>query len=185
MLWLLCTTFLLSRGNDVVVGKSYDWNMSQGFVMVNPRGVKKQALPMTPNPARWMSKHASVTFNQYGRELPNGGMNDAGLVVEVMWLDSSTYPPPDARPSVTELQWIQYQLDNFAAVKEMIDAADEVRVARIHGKVHYLACDKSGDCAAFELLGGKLSVSHPARVLTNDTYADSLAYRGEPKGRGS
>jgi choloylglycine hydrolase len=181
----LCTTFLLSHGGEVVVGKSYDWNMSQGFVIVNPKGVKKQALPMTPNPARWLSKHASVTFNQYGRELPNGGMNDAGLVVEVMWLDSSVYPQPDARPTVTELQWIQYQLDNFATVKEMVDAAGEVRVQLIHGKVHYLACDKSADCAAFELLDGQMVVSHPAHALTNNTYAESVAFKGNHKGEGS
>src|SRR5579859_2270366 len=181
----LCTTFLLSRGDERVVAKSYDWNMSQGFVIVNPKGVRKQALPMTPNPARWISKHASVTFNQYGRELPNGGMNDAGLVVEVMWLDASVYPPPDARPTVTELQWIQYQLDNFANVKEMMAAADELRVQLIHGKVHYLACDQGGDCAAFELLDGKMTVSHPARALTNNPYAESVAFKGNRKGTGS
>jgi penicillin V acylase-like amidase (Ntn superfamily) len=183
----LCTTFLLERGNERVVGKSYDWNMGQGLVMVNQRGMKKQALPMTPHPAAWTSKFSSVTFNQYGRELPNGGMNQAGLVVEVMWLDSSTYPPPDARPTVSELQWIQYQLDNFSTVKEMVEAAQSVRVQLVHGKVHYLACDASGDCAAFEHVDGKMVVSHPVRALTNDTYADSIAFakRGPQKGRGS
>jgi choloylglycine hydrolase len=185
-LLILCTTFLLERGGERVVGKSYDWNMSQGFVVANQRGVKKQAL-MVPNPARWTSKYSSVTFNQYGRELPNGGMNEAGLVVEVMWLDSSIYPAPDARPSLSELQWIQYQLDNFRDVKEMMEAAQETRVQPVNGKVHYLACDKGGDCAAFEYIGGNMVVSHPARALTNDTHADSIAFArgGRQKGRGS
>jgi choloylglycine hydrolase len=104
-----------------------------------------------------------------------------------MWLDSSVYPPEDARPTVSELQWIQYQLDNFATVKEMIEKSQEIRVAQIHGKVHYLACDKSGDCAAFEHLDGKMVVSHPAKLLTNDTYPDSIAYAksGKHDGRGS
>ena len=35
-------------------------------------------------PASWVSKYGSVTFNQYGRELPTGGMNEAGLVVETI-----------------------------------------------------------------------------------------------------
>ena len=43
----------------------------------------------------------------------------------VVWLDSSTYPPADARPTVTELQWIQYQLDNYGSVKEMLEAEIE------------------------------------------------------------
>ncbi len=186
-----CTTFLL----DHVVGKSYDWGMGQGLVLVNKRGVAKQALPMKQGdkPARWVSKHASVTFNQYGREMPNGGMNDAGLVVEVMWLDSSEFPKGDDRPSVSELQWIQYQLDNFASVDEMVKAADKLRVSLIYGKVHYLACDKSTACAAFEHVGGKLVVVSGAaltvKALTNNTYADSIAYAAKqtdiPRGGGS
>ena len=106
-----CTTFMLSRGGEHVVGKSYDWFMGQGLVIVNKRGVAKQSLPAKPGDraAQWVSRHASVTFNQYGREFPAGGMNDAGLVVEVMWLDSSEYERADRRPSLNELQWIQYQ----------------------------------------------------------------------------
>jgi penicillin V acylase-like amidase (Ntn superfamily) len=30
-----------------------------------------------------------VTFNQYGRNFPSGGMNEAGLVIELMWLEGS------------------------------------------------------------------------------------------------
>lgn len=47
---------------------------------------------------------------QYGRNFPTGGMNEAGLVIELMWLDGSRYPVPDARPAVDNLQWIQYNL---------------------------------------------------------------------------
>src|SRR4051812_31849081 len=116
----LCTAFLLTTANGPLVGKCYDWHMGQGMVLVNKRGLAKRALPLAPGdrPAEWVSRHASVTFNQYGRELPNAGMNDAGLVVEILWLDSSAFPPPDARPTVNELQWIQYQLDNHATVAE-------------------------------------------------------------------
>jgi choloylglycine hydrolase len=186
---MLCTTFLLQRGDERVVGKSYDWHMGQGLVVVNPRGVAKQALPLQPgdSPARWVTRFSSVTFNQYGRELPNGGMNEAGLVVEVMWLDSSKYPPIDARPTVSELQWIQYQLDNFSTVKEMVAAADKLRISLVYGKVHYLACDATGACGAFENVDGKMVVA-PAHVLTNHTYAESSAYAkiaARPSGTGS
>ena len=189
-LWL-CTTFLLSSGNHHVVGKSYDWDMGQGLVIVNKRGVAKQAMPTpTGGPApKWKSKYASITFNQYGREIPNGGMNEKGLVIEIMWLDSSVYPPPDARPAIDGLQWIQYQLDNYATVAEMVAHADELRVSMFWGKVHYLACDPSAACAAFEHVGGKLVVSRDAKALTNNTFAESKgflsAHPGGAKGRGS
>jgi choloylglycine hydrolase len=186
-----CTTFLLERGGARVVGKSYDWHMGQGLVMVNKRGVAKQSLPGKPGdrPARWVSRHASVTFNQYGRELPNGGMNDAGLVVEIMWLDDSVYEKRDERPTLNELQWIQYQLDTHASVADMVAAAAAHRVSPLYAAVHYLACDKTGACAAFEYLGGKQVVTPGARALTNHSYAASVAWtaaqRGAPTGMGS
>ena len=37
-------------------------------------------------PARWTSKFGSVTFNQYGKDNPMGGVNERGLVIEVMEL---------------------------------------------------------------------------------------------------
>jgi hypothetical protein len=186
-----CTTFMLARGGERVVGKSYDWYMGQGLVIVNKRGVAKQSLPAKPGDraAQWVSRHASVTFNQYGREFPAGGMNDAGLVVEVMWLDSSTYEKPDGRPTLNELQWIQYQLDRFATVAEMIAAAPALRVSPVYARVHYLACDRSGACAAFEHIGGKQVVTPGARALTNHPYAESVAWAAHqaapPAGSGS
>jgi len=172
---LACTTFVLPNGG---VGKCYDWHMGQGILVVNKRDVLKRALPIMPGdrPASWTSRFASVTFNQYGREFPNGGMNEAGLVVEIMWLAASREPAPDERPTVNELQWIQYQLDRFATAGEVLAHAGELRVSRVHGKVHYLACDRGGACVAIEFLDGKLVATPGARVLTNDPYAASLAY---------
>src|SRR5262245_49557620 len=181
---IACTTFLLGSDNTRVVAKSYDWDMGQGLVVANKRGVAKQSLPLGPKdtPLRWTSKHASLTFNQYGRELPNSGMNDAGLVVEIMWLDSSKYPAPDARPAVSELQVIQWWLDSFGSTAELTAHAGDVRVQSAYGKVHYLACDASGSCAAIEFLDGKLVVTPGVKALANHSYADSRAYADKHKG---
>ncbi len=197
---LLCTTFCLSDGTSHLVGKSYDWDMEQGIVVANPRGLHKRALLLNGGkPAEWDARYASITFNQYGREIPNGGMNEAGLVVEVMWLDETEAPPPDRRPAVGELQWIQLQLDTRASVAEVVRGADTVRVAPIGGKVHYMACDATGACAVFENLRGKMVVTQgrqlASKVLTNDTYRASLSSlalhqgfggkRAIPTGKGS
>jgi penicillin V acylase-like amidase (Ntn superfamily) len=177
-----CTTFLKEGGGALLVGKSYDWHLGQGMVVANKRGVKKTAVRFKPTdqPAKWVSRYASITFNQVGREFPNGGMNEAGLVVEVMWLNQSSYPVVDRRPSLNELQWIQYQLDRFGSVAEVVANAKSLRVAKIYGSVHYLVCDKSAACAAFEYLKGKLEISAgkamPTKTLTNNTYAESREY---------
>jgi penicillin V acylase-like amidase (Ntn superfamily) len=185
-----CTAFLAALNGAPVIGKTYDWDMGQGLVFVNKRGVAKQSVSLKPGdrPATWVSRYMSVTFNQYGREFPNGGINEAGLVVEVLWLDATIYAVPDERPTVNEAQWIQYQLDNFANVAEAVAAIDRLRISRVYGKVHYFMCDESGACATVDVLDGKLVVKAGAdltfKTLTNNTWAESAAYAAKYAGLG-
>ena len=184
-----CTTFLTASGDAVAVGNSYDWSIGAGLVIINPRGLAKTALVMPGNTAaEWVSLYGSVTFNQYGREQPQSGMNEAGLVVAQMMLGETVYPEADERPAVGELQWIQYALDNFDSVSELIDAAPGLRIATFYADLHYLACDASGGCATFEYLDGELVLTSGADLvvptLTNDTYAESVAYLAEHVGFG-
>jgi choloylglycine hydrolase len=154
--------------------------------MVNKRGVAKTAALAPPEtPARWVSRYGSVTFNQYGREFPNGGLNEAGLAVELMWLDATRYPDPDGRPALDCLEWIQYQLDNFATADEVASNAGRLRISS-PARIHFLACDKRGSCATVEFLDGKPVVhtgsSLPAPALTNHTYEESLRFRDQTRG---
>lgn len=173
-----CTTFCLKNKGEVLFGKNYDWMIGDGLIFVNKRGVSKVSTAEN-TPAKWVSKYGSVTFNQYGRESPNGGMNEAGLVIELMWLEEALYPKADARPAVDVLEWIQYQLDTAASVEEVIQNAEK---ARIDSEIplHYLVSDRSGNAASIEFLDGKL-VAHtgekmPVSALANDTYEKSLNY---------
>ncbi|MBZ0204552.1 MAG: linear amide C-N hydrolase [Ignavibacteria bacterium] len=174
-----CTTFCLNTGGDIVFGKNYDWNIGNGLVIVNKRGIDKIAFVSKDTPAKWKSKYGSVTFNQFGREFPNGGMNEAGLVVELMWLEDTKYPAPDERLLVgSTLQWIQYQLDNSATIDDIIESDKIIRISSNSVPIHYLAADKDGNCVSIEFLDGKL-VFHkketmPYQALTNDTYQKSL-----------
>src|SRR3954447_12341560 len=93
-----CTTFCLRKDSTAVFGKNYDWHFDDGLVLVNKRGVAKTAAPPPAgSPAQWTSRYGSVTFNQFGREFPNGGLNEAGLALELMWLNETLYPAPDQR----------------------------------------------------------------------------------------
>lgn len=184
-----CTTFMMQQDGPVV-GKSYDWDIGVALVVINKQRQAKSALLLQDGvtPVSWTSRFASLTFNQYGVELPNSGINEAGLVVEVMWLNSSVYPQPDARPAINELQWVQWALDMHADVSELVTAAPEVRVAPSYASIHYLACDARGECAAFEFLNGVLTItsgdSIVVNTLTNSTYADSLTFLRRHEGFG-
>ena len=82
-----------------MVGSNLDWIVGDGLVIVNKRNVSKTAqLPPEGGegqPASWTSKFGSVTFNLAGLERPFGGMNEAGLVVASMMLETTEYPEPD------------------------------------------------------------------------------------------
>jgi choloylglycine hydrolase len=109
-----------------------------------------------------------------------GGINEAGLVIHILMLGETTYPLPDDRPAIKQLQWVQYHLDQFETVDQVIAHQAHIRILT-HEKpgIHYLVADRRGDCATVEWLDGKLVVHHqeslPVRVLANNSYADSLA----------
>lgn len=177
-----CTTFALPQSAEKIVGKSFDWHQDHGYVLVNARNVKKKALMLDPREpaAEWTSKYGSVSYHQHGRELPVGGLNEKGLTVEIMWLDTSEYPGLDKTPALTELQWIQYQLDGAATTAEAVQLAKTVRVVPVVAKVHYLVCDAAGACATFEYLKKKLVIHEgktaPIPALANDSYEDSIRF---------
>lgn len=185
-----CTTFILRHQNHLYLGRNLDWISGTGLIMTNQKNLMKTALvDSSENPARWISKYGSLTFNQVGKELPFGGMNEAGLVVEHMSLEKTKYPPKDTRFAVQACQWIQYQLDNCATVEEVIESDRTIRITDAQSKFHFLICDRSGLTAVIEFLDGKM-VCHtgselPHEALANSTYDESLECVNNCKASGS
>jgi len=183
-----CSTFLLEKGNQFLLAKSYDWIVEDGLVIVNKRYIAKQAMT-SDHPMQWISKYGSIIFTQAGRELPMGGMNETGLAIELMWLDDTTYPLPDSRSTVYELQWIQYQLDTASSVKEILASDNVLRIDRnSKSLIHFIVVDNSGNRAIIEFIDGQM-IAHEqsemqAPVLTNNTYQTSLEFLKEHQGFG-
>ncbi len=183
-----CTCFFVANDSVALFARNYDWHFETGMLVVNNRGLSKTAFSME-NPAEWVAKYGSVTFNQYGREFPNDGMNEAGLVVAVMWLSETRYPAADDRPSVSSAQWVQYQLDTAATVEEVLASDQAVRISPMGGGlVHYLVADANGNGAVIEWVDGERIVhtgaALVAHALTNHTYQQSLAYLRRHQGFG-
>lgn len=187
-----CTTFFINSRGQLVFGRNYDWVTDVGMVYTNQRGLSKTSMKTGEgSPISWVSRYGSITFNQYGKEFPTGGMNEKGLVVELMWLDETRYPNPDERPAIGVLQWIQYQLDNCATIDEVIATDKKLRIYSAGSTpLHYLVADAAGNVATIEWLDGKLVVHKgtdlPQPVLTNTAYKESLSYyRNTRKGTGT
>lgn len=178
-----CSTFVLRGKDELVFGGNLDFFTSRGLVVINKKGVAKTALLTPPEePLSWVSMYGSITLNQMGREFPFGGMNERGLVVQMMWLEDTDYPQPDERPGIPELQWIQYQLDNASTVEEVIASDSEIRISgpQAMSKLHYLICDRRGNAATIEFIEGRC-VCHtgktlPVSALTNSTYDECASF---------
>jgi len=179
-----CTTFFLHHNGQMVFGRNYDWSADAGMVCTNQRGLVKESIKQADgNTVSWVSLYGSITFNQYGKEFPTGGMNEKGLVVELMWLDGTVYPKPDERPAIGVLQWIQYQLDNHATIEEVIASDKIVRITSNGTPLHYLVADASGNAATIEFLEGRMQAHKGGDlampVLTNDMYSRSIRSRND------
>jgi choloylglycine hydrolase len=175
----------LERGADRAVCRNYDFGTGDALLLTNPRGLGKEG-QVTRNPAHWTARYGSLTLNQFGRELPLEGMNEAGLVVATLWLDDTDLPADTTRPGLSSLQWVQYILDQAGTVPEALALDSTVTIAAGAGStVHFFLADGKGGCAVVEYLGGR-SVHHTgdgmrARVITNDTYENSTGYLGRLK----
>ena len=178
-----CTTFFLKDQNGkMVFGRNYDFPTGEGHLVINKRNLQKTAFIRPPEKAlQWISKYGSISFNQAGKEFPYGGMNEAGLVIEQMWLKETLYPEMDERYGLSELQWIQYQLDMSGSVQEVIDSDSLLRISPTSvATLHFLVADRSGDVATIEYINGKMQVHRekqlPYPVLANCPYERSLDY---------
>ncbi len=173
-----CTTFVIKSENNLIFGRNLDWYSENGIIVVNQRNQHKKSIVFFPDePINWTSKYGSITFNQFGKEFPFGGINEKGLVIEIM-VAKAEYSKNDNRKAVNELQWIQYQLDNSANLDEVIANDKVIRLSKISQNLHFLVADKAGNIAVLEFKNGKMLVYKddklPFPVLENDLYKTSL-----------
>jgi len=173
-----CLTFCLHHGDDIVYGRNFDWQVDTGALFVNLRNVAKTAFVLPPDvPVSWVSKYGSVTFNQFSKEIPVGGMNERGLVVECL-VAPAQYPARDRRKAITELQWIQYQLDTCQNVPEVVRDTGRFRITRYALDLHYFVSDRTGNSAVIEFNNGKMVCRTgrdlPVKVLANRAYSQDL-----------
>ncbi|MBN2571662.1 MAG: linear amide C-N hydrolase [Ignavibacteriales bacterium] len=181
-----CTTFVLFDINgNFIFGRNLDFPIGLGHIQINKRNLEKVAfINPIEKPIKWISKYGSITFNQAGKEFPYGGINEAGLVIEQMWLQDTKYPDIDSRFGLSELQWVQYQLDNSATIQDVINSDTLVRISFTSvASLHFLIADTNGNIATIEYLDGKMVVhtkdNLPYTVLANDTYDNSINYKSE------
>src|SRR5579872_483841 len=174
-----CTRFVYHGANgEVITGRSMDWKSDVGTnLWLFPRGMERSG-EAGPNSVQWTSKYGSVIASGYDISTTDG-INEEGLVANVLWLAESSYPKYDGKtPGLTIAAWAQYVLDNFATVNEAVDAlakepftvvTDNVPGEEKLTTLHLSLSDASGDSAIIEYIDGKQVIHHSRdyQVMTN------------------
>ncbi len=183
-----CTRFVyLGADNQVITARSMDWKTDVGTnLWVFPRGMKRSG-EAGPNSIQWTSKYGSVIASGYDISTTDG-MNEAGLVANVLWLVESSYPKYDGKtPGLSIAAWAQYALDSFATVQEAVDAlakepftivTDNVPGEERLATLHLSLSDAGGDSAIIEYIDGRQVIHHSRdyQVMTNSpTFDKQLA----------
>jgi len=170
----------------VVTGRTMDWMVPvHTNLWAFPAGLKREGAAGT-NSLTWTSKYGSVISAAYDAATADG-MNEKGLVANILYLSSAGYPARDAsKPGLSLAGWAQYVLDNFATVSEAVDALRNEPFQVVEpplpggfaATLHLSISDAAGDSAVFEYLGGKLVIHHGDKyqVMTNEpSYDQQLA----------
>lgn len=170
----------------VITTRSNDWiGSQQSNIWVYPRGLERDG-SAGANSLNWTSKYGSVTVAGWDAATIDG-MNEEGLVVNLLYLAESDYGKPVAdKKALSVAAWGQYVLDNFATVAEAVEALREEPFYIVApktpdghaGTAHLAITDPSGDSATFEYLNGKLVIHHGRQyqVMTNSPpYDQQLA----------
>jgi len=184
----MCTRVLYKGdGERVLTARTMDWRVDMSTnLWAFPIGMQRNGVG-GENSLTWTSKYGSVIASAFEISTSDG-INEAGLVANVLWLVESTYPSTDdGRPTLSLAAWAQYVLDRFATVAEAVAELEQesfvVVTEAVPGEdrlatVHLSLSDASGDSAILEYIDGKLVIHHDPsyQVMTNSpTFDEQLA----------
>lgn len=192
-----CTRVVYQGPNGTTItARSMDW---KGDIPANlwifPRGVEHNGEAGTTS-VKWKSKYGSVITSSWDIA-SSDGMNEKGLVGNMLWLVETGYPKFEKDKDKAGLAvslWLQYVLDNFVTVSEAVAALrkEEFVVASAHipgtdifATVHLSLSDASGDNAIFEYVKGKLVIHHDRSYVTmtnSPVFDEQLAINAYWKG---
>lgn len=172
----------LGPDNMIVTGRTMDWKEDpQSNIYFFPRGMERRG-GKTDNTIKWTSVYGSVVTAGYDIGVCDG-MNEKGLVANLLFLAESDYHRPDDKRPVMGLSiWTQYVLDNFATVDEAVEVLGK-EVFRIDdpdlpngakSTLHLSISDPTGNSAIFEYINGNLVIHHGrnCQVMTNSPTYD-------------
>lgn len=187
------STLLFTKQESRTVAANMDWKYREGTVVIHPRhkSMVSSLVDSTAKPMKWKSRYASVMLHAGNRFKPGpgaNGMNEQGLIASVLVLKASKYTQNNSLPALNTADWVQYVLDNFQSVQEVIDDSANYRlVAKDYRgtsmNLHMILHDAAGNSAVIESIDGRFVIhaqeNFNTPVLTNSVYETTTARLGK------
>ncbi len=183
--------------NTVITARSMDFTLEiPANLWLFPRGIDRDGSTGN-NTVEWKARYGSIVTSSWDIAVSDG-MNEKGLVANMLWLVSSQYPEfskeKNDKKGLAVSLWAQYALDNFATVseavahfkkEEFVVVTDYIPGTDKYTTVHLSLSDASGDNAILEYIDGQLVIHHDPSytVMTNDPiFEEQLAINEYWKG---
>lgn len=174
-----CTRVVYQGPNGyVITARSMDWKDEiPANLWIFPAGMERNG-ETGSNSLKWKSKYGSIVTSAFDIASADG-MNEKGLVANLLWLAESQYSAYDgSQKGLTIAAWVQYVLDNFTTVEETVNemkkeefviVSSYIPGTKVFATLHLSVSDAKGDNAIFEYINGKLIIHHGIQynVMTN------------------
>lgn len=172
-----CTCFAaMGNSSTIFFGRNFDWNdciplllitkpangySSISMVDLEYLGFSRSNLPDNPTTNQRLNRAPYLPFD---------GMNEKGITIGMMAVESASCIKNPTRITIEELELIRLVLDYAASVDEAIQLISKYNINFTDPPIHYMIADKTGKSAIIEFVGGEMNVilnDNPWQVCTN------------------
>ncbi|MDK1285811.1 linear amide C-N hydrolase [Pseudoalteromonas umbrosa] len=193
----MCTRVLNNLNRKyIATARNMDWMFPLPTSLFTfDKGLNKIGMPISDNKTdnekalKWCSKYASVVAmvgDEQSGWASSDGMNSMGLAANVLYDCNATYAKdqPCKEGQLSVLRWVQYVLDNFVFVKEVVSEFEQQKIELVSADVpnsdgkpatlHLSISDVTGNSAIIEVYNGQFYIHSKDEyvVMTNDPSYD-------------
>ena len=194
---------LTAKDGSKVLARTMEWGgfKLESHLVLVPRGYTRHAVTPSGNDGLIIkAKYGYTAIGVLKENFVAEGMNEKGLVGELFYFpgygEPETYDPSKKYTSITDAQFLDWVLANFANVDEVIEALDDIHfIGYGNGfeSTHYSVGDASGRQIVIEFYDGKFHVhENTVGVITNaptfdwhltnlNNYVNMFAGTNEPR----
>ena len=189
-----CTTLVYNNGDAAISVRTMDWFGHDDAKVVGDGAGIQNVYAKGDSAVASTSKYASLKIESFLPKIVAEAMNEQGLEAHMLYLGDNytSFPEPtDAKPDVDALNLVEWAVDNFATVPEVLEALKSIDVVdngvcglpphndMNHCKdvtpVHFQFADKEGNTAVVEFVGGEMKVytEDGSAYMSNDPAFDA------------